>query len=1571
MYLSGSAEFNSAIENTQGNSLKWRLKFGDEEIIDTISSMRYYGGSNDTDDISIGNTMAAYVDVSVFADKNINNREFLLECGLELSDGTYEYAPLGYFTVQRPAGDIDEVHFSAYDRMQKFEKVYNSTLTYPTTSDKVLSEICTACGIALVTPIANPITITENLKGYTCREVLGYIAGIHGFFACIDRFGELNLRWYSTEPIEKSLKYTWSFNKSQEPYNIDKIELHKDGETVYTSGSGTRTLYHSNPYATQDIADSLYGSLGGYTYTPAEIEILDDIRLDPWDIIKINYFDGIDYLIPAMVIEHDLGGGATTIKAVGKSGTESEYKFNGPVTNYLNRMSADLLLANRVIATKVDAEYVQAHAITTDNLDAIKADIEEAVIKEVESEFVKTDELEAVEANIKEAVITDLSAKFVTTDQLQATNADVEKLDASVADINTLIFGSASGSVIQTEFANAVIAQLGNAQIKSAMIDSVSASKVTAGTIYTDNVTIQSQNGQMMLSDNTMQISDGTRVRVQIGKDASGDYSINIWDNRGNLMFSQGGITDSAIKSAIIRNDMVSETANISASKLNIDSLFTAINGSSNTIKATQIYLDDEAQALNVAFKSMTSNVDNLQSRVTSQGTELSAIQGQITSKIWQQDINTAVDSISVGGRNLLLDTNQIFEKTTEGQTNSTFGIGSFCDYYMTTRAVGKEITLSFDWETTSTVGEFRPIFNNTPFGLIFINTSIYITPTNQSGKFSYTAFLTEDCVNSSATYTGMWIRTDRINGTTKISNVKFEYGNKATDWTPAPEDTEGQLTELSTRYSLLEQDVDGFKTTVSATYTTKTEFELLEIGGVNILPDSNVASLTALAAPYNRYFSDANVANMTMEFIEVTDVPVSEIKVGIKQVISTKTSSGKNLSWRKMRLDDGETYTISFYARITEAEKMTFRFRYSCDGGGSYRSAYKEITATGDWQRVSCSLTIDQASSLESAPNDLYTIGVAGCMGTYTGTVEMCGFKMERGNKATAWSYALEDTRTNIDSISTIATQTADKFNWLVTSGTSATDFTLTDRMADLTAEIISLNGKVKVNGDMLVDGAVTANKIAIGDFTNLAVINPDNYNPYNYTIAEDDNGVKWFQFGSDTTLNYYGIRMNYMSNQATFKKGDKYIFRGLVKASQATSIRVCLRAYYSDGGSPTYTNMASAYYDNVTTEAAVMEIPFSVNTLPISGRTIAQYHLFLETRNTKHGILYVRELAVHQMTDNVLIADGAITADKINVIDLFAQDILATGTITGATLKGADAEIYRGSIGNWLISDGKLVAQNIQDELSEGYEILKYSAITYDYNSNNEIMLRKQRDTNINDRGMRVGYVESTNDSETTELYPGAIMQTLLENYTIYSDNQIFSRYYYNDYSDDPLITECLIYFGKFETGRGYASEIRLVADSIKLSPQGAYNVVIEGNLEVGEVIADKVTTSSGTDLDTINNSLPILRNTGTFSNQNVYNITGYITSGSTEVILYIPMNFNANIKAATVTSAILSIRTVNGGYLGGALSSDLTQYIASTTLRLLQGILQIQLTKSDGWGITNNTPLCGNGRISYTVS
>lgn len=308
----------------------------------------------------------------------------------------------------------------------------------------------------------------------------------------------------------------------------------------------------------------------------------------------------------------------------------------------IKKLKADILSAEIADITYATIESLNATNSNVHNLEVTYGNFANLTAKELDAhsadiEKLQTDKLDASTANITYAKIADLNAD----------KADIDNLQSSMANINTLIFGSASGSVIHSSFANAVIAQLGNAQIKSAMIESISADKIIAGDIVTNDVRVMSEDGNLVISDETMQISDGTRVRVQIGKDATDDYSINVWDVNGNLMFSKGGITDKAIKDAIIRNDMISDTANIEARKLDIDSLFEEINGSSKTIKSSKIYLDDKNQTLDVAFESMSTDLDDLGATVTSQGSQITVIQSQINSKVWKQDINEATNTLN------------------------------------------------------------------------------------------------------------------------------------------------------------------------------------------------------------------------------------------------------------------------------------------------------------------------------------------------------------------------------------------------------------------------------------------------------------------------------------------------------------------------------------------------------------------------------------------------------------------------------------------------------------------------------------------------------------------------------------------------------------------------------------------------------------------------------------------------------------------------------------------------------------------------------------------------------------
>ena len=313
-----------------------------------------------------------------------------------------------------------------------------------------------------------------------------------------------------------------------------------------------------------------------------------------------------------------------------------------PVTNTTNMKDGERVTVMIKDHTATVTGNMTSPSARTGDVDdmgnAIRSEVDVIVADKVEVAVGEFDEIYAKKGEFDEIYVG--KGEF---DEFKAETGEFGELKADVAEIDTLIFGSASGTTIQTSFSNAVVAQMSEAQIKSAMIENVSADKISAGTIYTNNVNVQSEDGKLLIADETIQISDENRVRVQIGKDAAGDYSISIWDANGNLMFSEGGITDSAIKSGIIRNDMVSDDANISAGKLDISSLFKKINESEETIVSSRIYLDSEEGTLDVVLKEMSQKQGDHEEFIETHGSSLIATTEFIESKVWEQYTDTAI----------------------------------------------------------------------------------------------------------------------------------------------------------------------------------------------------------------------------------------------------------------------------------------------------------------------------------------------------------------------------------------------------------------------------------------------------------------------------------------------------------------------------------------------------------------------------------------------------------------------------------------------------------------------------------------------------------------------------------------------------------------------------------------------------------------------------------------------------------------------------------------------------------------------------------------------------------------
>lgn len=233
-------------------------------------------------------------------------------------------------------------------------------------------------------------------------------------------------------------------------------------------------------------------------------------------------------------------------------------------------------------------------------------------------------------------------------ERVEITDANIKNLTSDIANINTLINGNLTSDNIQSMVITGDKFTVENGFIKNAMIDNVSASKINTGIINTNNVSIQSEDGSMLINGTTQQFKDENgKVRIQIGKDATGNFTFALFSQDGvGVLIDENGIKSGAVPNGLIVNDMVADGANISGSKLDINSVITNINNGTEVIKGTRIQLDEQGQSLEVAFNQLKTKVETIENvtidgdlssvieQVTTNTTSIGIMQGQISSLI-------------------------------------------------------------------------------------------------------------------------------------------------------------------------------------------------------------------------------------------------------------------------------------------------------------------------------------------------------------------------------------------------------------------------------------------------------------------------------------------------------------------------------------------------------------------------------------------------------------------------------------------------------------------------------------------------------------------------------------------------------------------------------------------------------------------------------------------------------------------------------------------------------------------------------------------------------------------------
>ncbi|WP_242300441.1 phage tail spike protein [Bacillus cereus group sp. BfR-BA-01321] len=204
----------------------------------------------------------------------------------------------------------------------------------------------------------------------------------------------------------------------------------------------------------------------------------------------------------------------------------------------------------------------------------------------------------------------------------------------------------------------------------------------------------------------------------------------------------------------------------------------------------------------------------NVLTKVT---TEIKEAAGKISEKL--TSVETKVNNTKIGGRNVVLGTSIPASLIGNNTANQTTNIYNFVGGDSSS-ILNKEICVSFDWkvEGTTTPSGTMYMQGSNPYPLIV--SKIIFSPQNLSGK--YLGVIT---ISGSA-FKAVNMRLDNFTTGAKITvyNFQIEIGNKATDWTPAPEDqvTTDEFTKKTTE---IEKSVNGIKESIKTVEKTQVDF--------------------------------------------------------------------------------------------------------------------------------------------------------------------------------------------------------------------------------------------------------------------------------------------------------------------------------------------------------------------------------------------------------------------------------------------------------------------------------------------------------------------------------------------------------------------------------------------------------------------------------------------------------------------------------------------------------------------------------------------------------------------------
>lgn len=468
----------------------------------------------------------------------------------------------------------------------------------------------------------------------------------------------------------------------------------------------------------------------------------------------------------------------------------------GKAQQQIDAIKGDITDSKQQIQDAVDKANTNANEIGT-----IKETYATKVDLTTESKTIHADVTTEIEKKVGEL--------STTVSETYASKSDLTSIEGS---LNTKIKQNADS--ITTQATSIEKLQSDTTQAKKDIIDATK--KATDAQAQADKALGNAQSAQT-LADEAKRSADSAQLNLDNANKELADAKANLESVTGRVDATESEITKAQTR--LTNAESAVQKAQSDATKAQGNAT-TAINNA----KAAQGAADDAKQKAEQAQKDLAELTNKVASNTTKIEQNSDAIKLQAKSIT---ETSNKVDNLQIGGRNLLKNSHSVEQTYSYPSSNYV----DQCNWVTSIPLNGDTYTLSF-WAKSTVAGDTIRVHFYSPSNITHCVGSQGQVSGNTDGQcdFTLSTVLTKYWVTYTIPKGGNSARSVIIprmssgsgKGTVSVKWEKLEEGNKATDWTPAPEDVDEAInTERTERQSAIETKANEITAKVSETYVS------------------------------------------------------------------------------------------------------------------------------------------------------------------------------------------------------------------------------------------------------------------------------------------------------------------------------------------------------------------------------------------------------------------------------------------------------------------------------------------------------------------------------------------------------------------------------------------------------------------------------------------------------------------------------------------------------------------------------------------------------------------------------